>query len=163
MRRPQIVRTRGKNSKCRILNMSNGSPLEAHSAGSSSCVLLLRFLLVARQCAHPQSCKCLPIFFHPKSVTNPYGPRTLQIYLRQTFSVPQVENEVKRAPFCGCCWDPRSRNLWIKEGPKRGIFDSFFRNCTTVQKPVYMPMELILNKKRYVSYSCVFYLKKNHS
>jgi len=27
--------------------------------------------------------------------------------------------------FYGCCWDPRSRNWWIKEGQKRGIFGSF--------------------------------------
>jgi hypothetical protein len=60
-------------------------------------------------------------------------------------------------PLCGCCWDPRSRNRWVnplnaklnpichllvllgahpilhvsrinvKEGPKRGIFGSFFQ------------------------------------
>jgi len=24
------------------------------------------------------------------------------------FSVQQVENKVKRAPCCGCCWDPRT-------------------------------------------------------
>jgi len=29
---------------------------------------------------------------------------------------------MKRAPLCGCYWDPRSRNWWIKEGPKRGMF-----------------------------------------
>jgi len=27
-------------------------------------------------------------------------------------------------------------------------FQQLFRNCTTAQKRVYMPMELILNKKR---------------
>jgi hypothetical protein len=31
----------------------------------------------------------------------------------------------------------------------------------TAQKPVYMPMEPILNKKNYVSSSCVLDLKKN--
>jgi hypothetical protein len=36
-------------------------------------------------------------------------------------------------------------------------FSAGFRNCTTVQKPVYMPMKLILNlKKSYVFSSCVF-------
>jgi len=35
-------------------------------------------------------------------------------------------------------------------------FLALFRNCTTAQKPVDMPMELILNEKeRYVSSSCV--------
>jgi hypothetical protein len=40
----QRIRIKGKNSKCR----SNGSPPVAHSTGSSSCVLLSRFFLVAR-------------------------------------------------------------------------------------------------------------------
>jgi hypothetical protein len=35
-------------------------------------------------------------------------------------------------------------------------FSAALRNCMTAQKPVYMPMELILNlKKRYVSSSCL--------
>jgi hypothetical protein len=33
----------------------------------------------------------------------------------------------------------------LKKVQKRGIFRQLFRNCTTAQKPVYMPMELILN------------------
>ena len=38
-----------------------------------------------------------------------------------------------------------------KEGPKKMNFRQLFRNCTTAQKPVCMPMELILNyKKAYV-------------
>ena len=47
-RSAQRIRTRGKNGKCRILYSSNGSPAEAHSAGSSRCVLLSGFVLVAR-------------------------------------------------------------------------------------------------------------------
>jgi hypothetical protein len=42
-------------------------------------------------------------------------------------------------------------------------FSAAFRNCTAIQKPAYMPMELILNKERYVFSSCVFDLKKNQS
>jgi hypothetical protein len=38
-------------------------------------------------------------------------------------------------------------------------FLAAFRNCTTAQKPIYMPMELILNKKK-VSSSCVFVFLK---
>jgi hypothetical protein len=30
-------------------------------------------------------------------------------------------------------------------------FRQLFRSCTTTQRPVYMPLERILNKKRYVS------------
>ena len=35
-------------------------------------------------------------------------------------------------------------------------FSAVFRNFTTTQNSVYMPMELILNKKRSVSSPCVF-------
>jgi hypothetical protein len=39
-------------------------------------------------------------------------------------------------------------------------FRQLFINSTTAQKTVYMPMELILNKKCYVSSSCVLDFKK---
>jgi hypothetical protein len=39
-RSAQTIRTRGKSSKCIILYRSNGSPPEAHSTVSSSCILL---------------------------------------------------------------------------------------------------------------------------
>jgi len=41
------------------------------------------------------------------------------------FSVPQVENEVKRSPLCGCCWDSRSRNWWIKKVQKEEFSAAF--------------------------------------
>jgi hypothetical protein len=42
-------------------------------------------------------------------------------------------------------------------------FRQLFRNCTTVQKPVYMPIELILNlkKKVHVFLMCVRFLKRS--
>jgi hypothetical protein len=42
-------------------------------------------------------------FLTQNIVTTLYHPRNLQIYFHQTISVPQVENEVKRPPICGCC------------------------------------------------------------
>ena len=42
-------------------------------------------------------------FFTTKNVTTLITSRTLQIHLRQTFSLPQVENEVKNTPLYGCC------------------------------------------------------------
>jgi hypothetical protein len=73
-RSAQRIHTGRKNNKCLILYRSNGSPPEAHSAGSSSCVLLSRFFfVVARKCARPQSCKCLPIF-DTKKCYNPLSP-----------------------------------------------------------------------------------------
>ena len=35
------------------------------------------------------------------------------------------------------CWDPRSHNWWIKEGPKRGIFGSF-SECVRPCKSLYI-------------------------
>ena len=69
----QRICTKRKNSKCRILWRRNGLLPEKHSLGSSSCVLLSRFFLVARKCARPQSCKCLSIF-KPKKCYNPLSP-----------------------------------------------------------------------------------------
>ena len=61
-----------------------------------------------------------------KKCYNPLSPPVLSRFISaRLFSVPQVENEVKRIPLCGCSWDPRNRNWWIKEGPKRGDFGSF--------------------------------------
>jgi len=99
--------------------------------------------------------------FYPKKCYNPISLPLLSRFIPlRLFSVPQVENEVKRTPHCGCCWDSRTRTWRIKEGPKIWIFGSFIIKCTTAQKPVYMPMELILNKRRYVASSCVFDFKK---
>jgi len=43
-------------------------------------------------------------FLTPKNVTNLYHPAVLSRFISpRLFSVPQVENEVKRTPFCGSC------------------------------------------------------------
>ena len=74
------------------------------------------------------------------------------------FSVPQVENDIKRTPLCEFCWVPRSRNWWIKEGPKRGIFGSF-SEILRPRKSLYISQwSLFWIKKRCVS-SSVFDLK----
>ena len=79
----------------------------------------------------------LPVF-DPKKCYNPLSPPVLSRFMSAILlSVPQVENEVKRTPLCGCCWDPRSRNWRIKEGKKKRNFRQLFRHCTTAQKPVY--------------------------
>jgi hypothetical protein len=43
--------------------------------------------------------------------------------------------------------------------PKNRNFRQLFRNYTTAQMPVYMPIELTLNLKSYASSSCVLDLK----
>ena len=66
----------------------------------------------------------LPIF-DPKKCYNPLSSPVLSRFISaRIFFVPQVENEIKRTPLCGCCWDTRSHNWSIKERPKRGIFSS---------------------------------------
>jgi hypothetical protein len=58
--------------------------------------------------------------FWPKKCYNPLSAPLLSRFTSaRLFSVPQVENEDKRTLLFICCWDPRSRNWWIKEGPKR--------------------------------------------
>ena len=65
-------------------------------------------------------------FLTPKKCYSPLSSPILSRFISaRLFSVPQIENEVKSTQFCGCCWDPRSRNWWITEGPNRGIFGSF--------------------------------------
>jgi len=89
--------------------------------------------------------------FWPKKCYNPLSLPVLSRFISaRLFSLSQVENEVKRTPHCGCCWDPRGRNWWIEEGPKTGIFASFtetVRPCKSLYIYVCVPMELILNKK----------------
>jgi hypothetical protein len=42
--------------------------------------------------------------FLPRKSYNPLSPPVLSRFISaRLFSVPQVENEVKRAPLCGCC------------------------------------------------------------
>jgi hypothetical protein len=42
-------------------------------------------------------------------VRNRLSPSVLSRFISASlFSVPQVENEVKRTPLCGCCWEPRT-------------------------------------------------------
>ena len=80
------------------------------------------------------------------------------------FSVVQVANEVKRTPHCGCCWDPRSRNWWIEEGPNRAIIGSFSENVRPCKSCIYADGFYFEFKKMYVSSSHQFdFLKINHS
>jgi hypothetical protein len=77
------------------------------------------------------------------------------------FCVPQVENEVKRNPICGCCWDLRRRNWWIKEGPKKRNFRQLFRNlydCADVC--IYASGAYFELKKICVFPMCLRFLKK---
>ena len=83
------------------------------------------FFLLHDNAPAPKTILFLPIF-DPKRCYNPLSHPVFSRFISATlFSVPLVEKEVKRSPICGCCWDPKCRNWWIQEGPKRGIFVSF--------------------------------------
>jgi hypothetical protein len=46
---------------------------------------------------------------------------------------------------------------------KKRNFRQLFRHCTTAQKPVYTPIDIILNVKRYVSLMSLRFLKNASS
>jgi hypothetical protein len=70
---------------------------------------------------------------------------------------------LKRVHFADVAEIQKAVNDKLQKVQKKRNFWQLFRNCTTSQKPVYMPLKLILNKKRYVSSSSVFDLKNNQS
>jgi hypothetical protein len=103
-------------------------------------------------------------FLTPKNVTTLYHPVLSRFTSARLFSVPQVENEVKRPPFCECCRDQISRNWFIKEDPKRGTFGSFSETLRPRKSLYICKWSLFwIKKKKHVSSSCVFDLKKNIS
>jgi hypothetical protein len=61
------------------------------------------------------------------------------------FSVPQIENEVKNLHFAHFVEIQEAVTDELKKVQKKRNFGQLFRNCTTAQKPVYMPIELTLN------------------
>jgi hypothetical protein len=76
------------------------------------------------------------------------------------FSVPQVENEVKKGLHFADVAEIQEA-VTDKDSPKRGIFGIFSETVRLCTKRVYMPMELILNFKK-VSSSCAFdFFKKS--
>jgi hypothetical protein len=81
-----------------------------------------------------------------------YSPN---LYPSDYFLFPKLKMKLKGTPLCGCCWDPRSRNWWIKEGPKRGIFGNFSETAR-LRKSLYICQGSLFWIKNYVSSSCVF-------
>jgi hypothetical protein len=71
------------------------------------------------------------------------------------FRFPKLKMKLKGLHFTDVAEIEEAHNWWIKEGPKKRNFRQLFRNCTTAQKPVYMPMKLILNTRKV----CVFLMR----
>ena len=68
---------------------------------------------------------CLPIFDPKKCYNALWNPVLSWFKSAKLFSVPQVENEVKRTRLYGCCRDPRSPYRWIKKVQKEEFLAAF--------------------------------------
>jgi len=104
----------------------------------------------------------LPIF-EPQKFYNPLSAPVLSSFISaRLFSVPQVENEVKRLHSADVA--EIQEEVTDERRSKKRNFRQLFRNSTTTQKPVYIPMGLILNLKKGMCLPCVSsILKKNQS
>ena len=110
--------------------------------------------------AHKAASVCQ--FLTPQKMLQPSVTPILSRFISRLFSVPRVENKIKRTPLCGCCWDLRSRNWWIKEGPKRGIFGSFSETVRQHKSLYIYQWSLFCIKKKVCVYlMCLRFLKKS--
>jgi hypothetical protein len=104
-----------------------------------------------------KAAKFLPIFDSRKCnnpLSRPFSPDLSQT---DYFLIPKLRIELKGLHFADVAEIQETVTDELKKVQNEEISAIFFRNCTTSQKPVYMPMEIILNlKKRYVSSACVF-------
>jgi len=63
------------------------------------------------------------------------------------FVFPKLKMKLKGLHFADVAEIQDAVTDKLKKVQKR-YFRQLFRNCTTMKKPVYMPMEYILNKKK---------------
>ena len=76
--------------------------------------------------------------FWPNKCYNPLSRPVLPSFISaRLFSVPQVENDVKRLHFADVAEIQEAVTDELKNVQKR-TFRQLFRNCTTAQKPAYM-------------------------
>jgi len=87
--------------------------------------------------------------FWPQKCYNPLSPPVLSRFISASqFVFPKLKMKSKGLQFADDAEIQEAVTDKLKKVQKEE-FLTVFRNCTTAQKPVYMPMELIL--KRYVS------------
>jgi hypothetical protein len=90
----------------------------------------------------------LPIF-DPKNVTTFYHPPYFpDLSMPDYFLFPKLKMKLKGLYFAKVAEIQEAVTDELKKVQKKRNFWQLFRNCTTVQKPVYLPIELILNKKQ---------------
>jgi hypothetical protein len=95
----QKIRTREKNSKCRILQRGNWSPPEAHSMGSFSCVLLSRYFSLLHYNAPVHEAACLRIFYPQKVKTLYQPPYSADLSPPYYFLFPKLKMKLKGLHF----------------------------------------------------------------
>jgi hypothetical protein len=89
----------------------------------------------------------LPIF-DPKNVTTFYHPQyTPDLFLPDYFLFPKLKMNLKGLHFVNVAEIPEAVTAELKKVQKEEFLVAF-QNCTTIQKSVYKPMELILNLKK---------------
>jgi hypothetical protein len=113
--------------------------------------------------------------FDPKKCYNPLSPpHSKDLSPPEYFLFPKLKMKLKGLHFADVAeiheavtdeltnWHTQPAVRQARRS-KKGNFQQLFRNCTTTQKPVYMPVELILNKKKSKCLLHIFDLKKNWS
>jgi hypothetical protein len=101
-------------------------------------------------------------FLH-KKIYNPLSPPySPDISSPDYILFPTLKMKFKGPHFADVAEIQEAVTDELKEVQKEE-FSAAFRNCTTSQKPVYMPMELILTKKRYHLPHVSLVFKKNKS
>jgi hypothetical protein len=98
------------------------------------------------------------LIFDPKNVTTLYHPPySPDLSPPDYFLFPKLKMKLKGLHFADVAEIQEATTDELKK-VQREEFSAAFRNCTTTQKPVYMPMELILNLKKGM---CLRFLKKS--
>jgi len=102
-RSAQRIRTRGKNSKCGILEKTVMDRLQKRIQLVRPAAFCSRdfFLLHDNASTHTTASVCR--FLTQKTLQPFIRPVLSRFISARLFPFPQVKNEVKRTPLCGCC------------------------------------------------------------
>jgi hypothetical protein len=104
----------------------------------------------------------LPIF-DPKKCYKPLSPPySPDASAPENFLFPKLKMKLKGLHFAGVAEIQESVTDEFKKVQKEE-FSADFQKCMTLQKPVYMPVELILNKKKVCVFLMCLRFKKNKS
>ena len=114
-------------------------PPEAHSTGSSSCVLLSNDNTPVHKAA--SVCQFLTQKMLQRFITTPYSP---DLYPSDYFLFPKLKMKLKRLHFADVAEIQETVTDELNKFQKEG-FSEDFQKLYERAKPVYMPLKLILN------------------